>query len=132
MYDPTQGTVRLDVEVSDKSGYPVTGLRQQDFKLQDYGRPGTIVTFQAFDALRGRPDPHVKVILVIDELNMQEGRNFRPRKTKLKPFCTRTRDILRNRFRFTEFQEMDPGRGRIPPQMGMPLPKKSFIKAHRM
>jgi VWFA-related protein len=73
MYDPTQGTVRLDVEVKDKSGYPVTGLGQQDFTLQDNGRPGTIVTFQAFDGLRERPDPPLEVILVIDELNMQDG-----------------------------------------------------------
>jgi VWFA-related protein len=73
MYDPTQGTIRLDVEVKDKSGYPVTGLRQQDFTLQDSGRPATIVTFHAFDAVREKPDPPVEVILVIDELNMQEG-----------------------------------------------------------
>jgi VWFA-related protein len=73
MYDPTQGTIRLDVEVKDKSGYPVTGLRQQDFTLQDNGRPGTIVTFQAFDGLRERADPPVEVILVIDELNMPDG-----------------------------------------------------------
>jgi VWFA-related protein len=73
MYDPTQGTIRLDVEVKDKSGYPVTGLGQQDFTLQDNGRPGTIVTFHAFDAVRARPDPPVEVIMVIDELNMQEG-----------------------------------------------------------
>jgi VWFA-related protein len=73
MYDPTQGTIRLDVEVKDKSGYPVTGLRQQDFTLQDNGRPGTIVTLHAFDAVRARPDPPVEIILVIDELNMQEG-----------------------------------------------------------
>jgi VWFA-related protein len=73
MYDPTQGAIRLDVEVKDKSGYPVTGLRQQDFTLQDNGRPGTIVTFQALDGLRERPDPPVEVILVIDELNMQDG-----------------------------------------------------------
>ncbi len=73
MYDPTDGTIRLDVEVKDKAGYPVTGLRQQDFTLQDNGRPSTIVTFQAFDGLRERPDPPVEVILVIDELNMQVG-----------------------------------------------------------
>src|ERR1700722_9837739 len=72
MYDPTQGTIGLDVEVKDKSGYPVTGLGQKDFTLQDNGRPGTIVTFHAFDAVRARPDPPVEVILVIDELNLQE------------------------------------------------------------
>jgi hypothetical protein len=39
MYDPTQGTIRLDVEVKDKSGYPVTGLGQQDFTHQGKFRP---------------------------------------------------------------------------------------------
>jgi len=73
MYDSSQGTIRLDIEVKDKSGYPVTELTQQEFTLQDNGRPGTIVTFQAFDALRERPHPPVEVILVIDELNMPEG-----------------------------------------------------------
>ena len=60
MYDPAEGTIRLDVEVKSKAGYPVTGLRQQDFTLQDNGRPSTIVTFQAFNGLRERPDPPVE------------------------------------------------------------------------
>jgi hypothetical protein len=56
---------------------PVAGSEcwrcRQDFTLQDSGRSGTIVTFQAVDALCERPHPPVEVILVIDELNMQEG-----------------------------------------------------------
>jgi VWFA-related protein len=68
--DPTQGIIRLDVVVTDKNGNPVTGLRQQDFKLQDNGEPGKIVSWQAFDGVSALPDPPVEVILVIDELNL--------------------------------------------------------------
>jgi VWFA-related protein len=83
--DPSQGTIRLDVVVADKSGEPVAGLRQQDFTLRDNGEPGKIVSFQAFDGVTAKPDPAVEIILVIDELNMpppqlsiaeQEAENF--------------------------------------------------------
>jgi VWFA-related protein len=86
MYDPAQGIIRLDVEVKDKSGYPVTGLKRQDFALQDNGQPGTIVTFQSFDALSLRPDPTVEVILVIDELNMQEGSQLQAAENEAETF----------------------------------------------
>ena len=68
--DPSQGTIRLDVVVTDKSGNPVAGLKQQDFTLLDNGQPGKIVSFQAFDGVTARPDPAVEVIVVIDELDM--------------------------------------------------------------
>jgi VWFA-related protein len=68
--DPSQGTIRLDVVVTDKSGHPVAGLKQEDFTFRDNGQPGKIVSFQAFDGVTAKPDPAVEVILVIDELNM--------------------------------------------------------------
>jgi VWFA-related protein len=68
--DPSQGTIRLDVVVTDKSGNPVAGLRQQDFTLRDNGQPGKVVSFQAFDGVTAMPDTAVEVILVIDELSM--------------------------------------------------------------
>ena len=73
MYDPAQGTIRLDVEVKDSSGNPVTGLNQQDFAIRDNGQPRPIVTFQPVDGMTKRPVPPVEVILVIDELNMRDG-----------------------------------------------------------
>src|SRR5277367_5663294 len=72
MPDPSQGMIRLDVVVTDKSGNPVAGLGQQDFTLEDNGQPGKIVSFQAVDGVTAKPDPPVEVILVIDELNMAE------------------------------------------------------------
>jgi VWFA-related protein len=68
--DASQGTIRLDAVVTDKEGNPVTGLQQGDFKLQDNGQPGKIISFQAFDGVTAKPDPAVEIILVIDELNM--------------------------------------------------------------
>jgi VWFA-related protein len=68
--DPSQGTIRLDVVVTDKSGNPVTLLKQQDFTLRDNGQPGKIISFQAFDGVTAKPDPPVEIILVIDELSM--------------------------------------------------------------
>ncbi|MGC1297800.1 MAG: VWA domain-containing protein [Alloacidobacterium sp.] len=68
--DTSQGMIKLDVVVTDKSGNPVAGLGQQDFTLLDNGQPAKIVTFQAFDGVATRPNPPVEVILVIDELNM--------------------------------------------------------------
>jgi hypothetical protein len=64
--------IRLDVAVTDKDGHPVTGLKQQDFKLWDNGQPGKIVSWQAFDGVTTEPDPPVEVILVLDELNLPD------------------------------------------------------------
>ena len=70
MPDPTQGMIRLDVVVTDKSGNPVTGLKQQDFTLRDNARLGKIVTFQTSGGVTAKPDSHVEIIFVIDTLNL--------------------------------------------------------------
>jgi VWFA-related protein len=54
------------VVVTDQSGAPVSGLDQKDFTLLDDGKPAKIVSFSGFDETTARPDPPVKVILVID------------------------------------------------------------------
>jgi VWFA-related protein len=72
MPDPFQGMIRLDVVVRDKSGNPVTGLKQQDFTLWDNGQPAKFVTFQAFDGMTTKPDTPVEVILVIDTVNLSQ------------------------------------------------------------
>ena len=77
--DPTEGMIRLDVEVRDSLGNPGTGLGQRDFTFQDNGQQGKIVSFQAFDGASAKPGPSVEVILVIDELNMnREGKGKYP------------------------------------------------------
>jgi VWFA-related protein len=57
--------IYLDVVVAPKSGSPVAGLQQQDFKILDNKAPQPITSFQAFD---GGKTP-VDVVLVIDAVN---------------------------------------------------------------
>lgn len=57
--------ITLYVQVTDKSGVPVRGLKQQDFKLTDNKHPQGITAFQAAD---GR-DASAEIVLVIDSVN---------------------------------------------------------------
>ena len=59
----------LDVVVTDKSGRPVPGLKQQDFTLLDNKQPQKIVSFHAVEGGATTPDPPVEVILLVDEVN---------------------------------------------------------------
>ncbi len=69
MPDPTQGLVRVDVAVTDKSGKPLPGLSEKDFTLLDNKEQRKIVTFQAFNG-GIQPPTSLEIVLVIDELNM--------------------------------------------------------------
>ncbi len=75
MPDPTQGLIRIDVAVIDKSGKPVTGLPEEDFTLLDNNEQQKIVTFQAFNG-GIQPASSLEVVLVIDELNMVPNAEF--------------------------------------------------------
>jgi VWFA-related protein len=61
----TNGTIRLDVVVTEKSGPPVGGLQQQDFTVLDNKAPQTIT---AFKPVTGRESP-IEAIVVIDAVN---------------------------------------------------------------
>jgi len=62
---PGDSRIYLDVVVTPKSGPPVSGLQQQDFKILDNKVPQPIASFQAFS---GSNAP-VEVILVVDGVN---------------------------------------------------------------
>ena len=67
-----QGTLKLDVMVTDGAGQPVAGLQQQDFTLLDNRKPQPILSFRAVDGTTGdgtAADPPVQVILLIDMAN---------------------------------------------------------------
>jgi VWFA-related protein len=68
----TQGLIRLDLVVTDKSGSPVTGLEARDFTLLDNGQPNKVLSFQAFNGDSAKPDPPVAVILVIDTIDLPD------------------------------------------------------------
>ena len=72
-YDPEEGLIKLDVVVTDKLGKPVSGIARKDFKLLDNGQPDKILTFHAYDGTSTGPDPPVKIILLVDTLNLLEG-----------------------------------------------------------
>jgi VWFA-related protein len=58
-------TVRLNVEAETKSGEPVSGLTQQDFKLLDNGAPQNMTSFKEVSA----GQEQVEVIVLIDAVN---------------------------------------------------------------
>ena len=55
----------LDVVVTQKSGPPVSGLQQQDFKLLDNKAPQAITSFEALGGSRAP----IEIILVVDAIN---------------------------------------------------------------
>lgn len=63
--------ITLDVQVTDKSGAPIRGLREQDFTLLDDKRQQNIVSFLAIDAAAAAAptDPPVEIVMVVDAVN---------------------------------------------------------------
>ena len=68
-----EGQIALDVVVTDKTGKPVPGLELKDFALLDNKLPAKILSFDAFGGGEQKPNPPVKVILVIDAVNLPFG-----------------------------------------------------------
>ncbi len=66
----TGGLIKLNVVVSDVHDRPVGGLLPDDLTLLDNGVPSSIVTFEQHGSLSSEPDANVKVILVIDEIQL--------------------------------------------------------------
>jgi VWFA-related protein len=71
---PPGGTDRLvtiDVQVTDKSGAAVRGLKKEDFTLLDDNQPKNIAAFHAVDSAEDpSTDPPVELVLVVDEVNV--------------------------------------------------------------
>jgi len=68
--DSSDGLVRLDITVTDKSGSPVSGLKAEDFTLFDNGQPQKLVSFRAHDEAANKANEPVEIILLIDALYM--------------------------------------------------------------
>ena len=71
--DTGDGLMKLDVLVTDPSGQPASGLQLSDFTLLDNGQPAKIRSFHVYDGISAKPDPPVKVILLVDFVNMPFG-----------------------------------------------------------
>jgi len=57
----------LNVQVSDASGKPVSGLTQEDFALLDNGLPQKLASFQTVET--GKVETPVRVVLMLDAVN---------------------------------------------------------------
>ena len=79
-YDAEEGLIKLDVVVTDRAGKPISGIAAKDFTLLDNGQPEKILTFHAFDEISNEADPLVKVILLVDALNLPERLAFYERR----------------------------------------------------
>ncbi|HUB51541.1 MAG TPA: VWA domain-containing protein [Terracidiphilus sp.] len=66
----TEGSMRLNVVVTDKGGRAVPGLGVGDFQLLDNNRPMQIVSFQAYGANSTASAPPAMVVIVFDTVNM--------------------------------------------------------------
>jgi VWFA-related protein len=66
------GLIHLDVTVTDQSGAPVTGLGAGNFSLLENGQPQKILSFHAFDGMSAKAEPPVRVILLIDTIELPE------------------------------------------------------------
>jgi VWFA-related protein len=70
-YAQQNRNMTLDVVVTDKSGKPVAGLKQQDFTLLDNKQAQKIVSFQAVEGGAATTDPPMEVILLVDTVNTE-------------------------------------------------------------
>ena len=68
--DKPEGLIKLDVTVTDASGKPAAGLTASDFRLLEDGREQKTLSFQAFTGRGAGSEPPVKIILLIDELEI--------------------------------------------------------------
>jgi VWFA-related protein len=68
--DRAEGLIKLDVVVTDSEGKPVSGLQQADFNLAENGQPQNILSFQAFHGRGAGTEPPVKIILLIDTIEL--------------------------------------------------------------
>jgi VWFA-related protein len=68
--DSAEGLIKLDVVVTDAAGNPVSGLQRADFGLLENGRQQSILSFQAFHGRGAGAEPPVKIILLMDTIEL--------------------------------------------------------------
>ncbi len=71
--DRAEGLIKLDVMVTDATGNPVSGLGDADFSLLENGRRQKILSFQGFTSRGAGSEPPVKIILLIDTIQLPES-----------------------------------------------------------
>lgn len=66
----TEGSMQLDVVVTDKAGKAVSGLERNDFTLLDNNQPAKILSFHASGGTDAQAELPVQIIFVIDTVNV--------------------------------------------------------------
>lgn len=61
-------TITINVEVTDKSGQHIRGLKANDFTVFDNKQPQKVLSFRALDSKASPPD-QVHVVIVVDAIN---------------------------------------------------------------
>ena len=70
--DRAEGLIHLDVTVADPAGKPVADLTRADFNLLEDGRAQNIVSFEASSGQGAGIEPPVKILLLIDTLDLPD------------------------------------------------------------
>jgi VWFA-related protein len=68
--DRAEGLIHLDVVVTDAAGKPVAGLDRDEFSLLESGKQQKILSFDSFDGRGAGTEPPVKIILLIDTIEL--------------------------------------------------------------
>jgi VWFA-related protein len=89
-----QGSILLDVAVTDKSGKPVTGLTAQDFTVIDNKRPQKIASFQEVAQSAAAPKTPVQVFILLDGLNARTSANLMVEQQELLAFLKKNAATL--------------------------------------
>jgi hypothetical protein len=116
----TDRQITLDVQVADKSGAPVRGLRKQDFALLDDKQPKNILSFRAVDSgAASATDPLLKSFWW-STLSTLPSRPSPTAELKSRSFCCRMAAISHNECRSPSFPKLGRRFKMIPLAMVMP------------
>jgi VWFA-related protein len=97
---PVDRGLLLDVVVTDHSGKPTPGLEEKDFSVLDNGHDQKILSFRASGGeavLAGSqpPEPPVKIILLVDEVN-SDFRRVAYEREQIKQFLQKNGGVLKH------------------------------------
>jgi VWFA-related protein len=102
----------LNVQVSDPSGKPITGLKAEDFKVLDESRPQKIASFRAID---DGASARAHILIVIDSLN-NSSRGLAYERKEIETFLRSSGSTLRYATSLVSLSRSGDGRADKPSQ----------------
>jgi VWFA-related protein len=113
-------SITLNVVVTEKSGHPIAGLKQQEFTLLDNQQPQSIVSFAEVHSGTQSAEAPVKVILLVDEVNASPALIARER-IQIATFLGQNAGKLPLPVSLVFFTTSGPSMGDVPSQDGNAL-----------